>query len=107
VTVAYRYASFRTRTTWPLASALVAYNATFLLGFLDFVSSTCIALLLGAACIVWRDRYPKRTIAAAAVVAIVLFFCHLMGLLFFFVLIAGHELERSLMSHEPCRVLGI
>lgn len=98
--VAYSRATFRTHAAWPLASALVAYNATFLLGFLNFVAGIGIALLVGAAWIAWRDRYPKRMIAAAGVGTIALFFCHLVGLLFFFVLIAGYELDRSL--RRPC-----
>jgi hypothetical protein len=105
-TVAYSRATFRTRSAWPLASGLVAYNATFLLGFLNFVASIGIALLLGAAWIAWRDRYPKRTLASAGVGVIALFFCHLMGLLFFFLLIAGHELDRSVTDHGNRRSLG-
>ena len=79
---------------WPLASGLVAYNATLLLGFLNFVAAIGIALLLAAGWIAWRERHPARTVALATVGAVALFFCHLMGLLFFFVLIAGHELEQ-------------
>ncbi|HEX4173387.1 MAG TPA: hypothetical protein VHY82_13030, partial [Acetobacteraceae bacterium] len=105
-TVAYSRATFRTEAAWPLASALVAYNATFLLGFLNFVAGIGIALLLGAAWIAWRDRYPKRMVAAAGIGTIGLFFCHLMGLLFFFILIAGHELDRSLTDQENRNAFG-
>ena len=66
-----------------------------LLGFLNFVAAIGIALLLAAAWIAWRERHPARTAALAAIGTVALFFCHLMGLLFFFVLIAGYELERS------------
>ena len=99
-TVAYSRASFRTPAAWPLASALVAYNATFLLGFLNFVASIGIALLFGASWIAWRDRYPTQVVAATWIGTIALFFCHLMGLLFFFVLIVGHELDQLLTN--PC-----
>src|SRR5206468_3412952 len=57
-TIAYSRAVFGVRSLWPLASALVAYNATLLLGFLNFVASLGLALLLAAAWIVWRNRYP-------------------------------------------------
>jgi hypothetical protein len=92
--VAYSRAVFRTEAAWPLASALVAYNATFLLGFLNFVAGIGIALLLGAAWIVWRDQYPKGMAVIASFGTVSLFFCHLAGLLFFFMLIGGYELER-------------
>jgi len=85
--VAYSRSNFGVWSAWPLASALVAYNATFLLGFLNFVAGIGMALLFGAAWIAWRDRYPKLVAIIANVGTIALFFCHLMGLLFFCVLI--------------------
>jgi hypothetical protein len=93
-TIAYSRATFGIRSAWPLASALVAYNAALLLGFINFVTALGIALLIAAGWIKWRDEYPRRTVALAAVGTIVLFFCHLMGLVFFYILIAGYELER-------------
>ena len=72
---------------------MVAYNATLLLGFVNFAVAIGIALLLAAAWITWRDRYPRRTVAVAVIGTVALFFCHLMGLVFFFALIAGHELQ--------------
>ena len=92
-TIAYSRANFRMRSAWPLASGLVAYNATLLLGFVNFVAAIGIALLLAAAWIAWRDRYPRRTVALACIGTVALFFCHLMGLVFFYALIAGHELQ--------------
>jgi hypothetical protein len=93
-TIAYSRAVFGVYSPWPLASGLVAYNATLLLGFLNFTAAIGIALLLAAGWIAWRERHPARTLALATVGAVALFFCHLMGLLFFFVLIAGHEFEQ-------------
>ena len=93
-TIAYSRAVFGRCSLWPLASGLVAYNATLLLGFLNFVAAIGMALLLAAAWIEWRDRHPLRVVALAPVGCVALFFCHLMGLLFFYVLIAGYELQR-------------
>jgi hypothetical protein len=103
--VAYSRATFRTWSAWPLASALVAYNATFLLGFLNFVAAIGLALLLGAAWITWRDRYPKLIAIIATVGTVALFFCHLMGVLFFYVLIAGYELERLWAARKKPNVV--
>jgi hypothetical protein len=91
-TFAYSRAVFGTRSLWPLASALVAYNGTLLLGFLNFVAGAGLALLLAAAWIAWRERYPVRIIALATVGAVALFFCHLMSLIFCTILIGAHEL---------------
>jgi hypothetical protein len=102
-TVAYSRALFGRCTAWPLASGLVVYNATLLLGFLNFVAAIGIALLLGAGWIAWRERHPVGVTVLAACGAVVLFFCHLMGLLFFFVLIAGYELEQ--LWRDPFTVL--
>jgi hypothetical protein len=92
-TIVYSRAVFGGFSLWPLASGLVAYNATVLLGFLNFVAAVGLALLLAAAWIAWRDRYPRRIVVLAAAGCIALFFCHLLGLLFFYLLIAGYELQ--------------
>ncbi len=92
-TIAYSRAAYATRSPWPFASALLAYNSTLLLGFLNFVASIGIALLLAAGWIAWRDRHPRRVIVLTSLGAILLFFCHLVGLIFLFVLVAGYELE--------------
>jgi hypothetical protein len=94
-TVAYSRAVFGCYSPWPLASGLVAYNATLLLGFLNFVAAIGIALLVAAGWITWRQRHPVRAAVLATVGTTLLFFCHLMGLLFFYVLVAGFEFEQQ------------
>jgi hypothetical protein len=93
-TITYNRATFRTGSVWPLASALVAYNATLLLGFLNFAIGMGLALLYAAGWIAWRERYPRAVIALATLATSTLFFCHLMALVIFYVLIAGFELEQ-------------
>jgi hypothetical protein len=92
-TIAYSRATFGAASAWPLASGLIAYNATLLLGFLNFVAAIGLAFLLAAGWIAWRERHPRGTVLLAAIGTIALFFCHLMGLVFFYVLIAGYELS--------------
>ncbi|HME26175.1 MAG TPA: hypothetical protein VKI44_33415 [Acetobacteraceae bacterium] len=111
-TIAYSRATFGTASAWPLASGLVAYNGAILLGFMNFVAAIGIALLLAAGWIAWRDRYPLRTVAFASVGTVVLFFCHLMGLVFFYALIAGYELaqfwsQRTGLAAIRARVLAL
>jgi hypothetical protein len=77
---------------WALAVGLVVYNSCLLGGFLNFQISIGVALLLAAAWLRWREHRPAWTIALAISGAPVLFACHLMGLLFFALLIGGAEL---------------
>ena len=81
---------------WCMAVGLIAYNGTLLEGFLNFNLAAGLALLLAAAWLRWRERYPAATIGLAAAGGIALFVCHLMGLLFFGVLLGGAELARLL-----------
>jgi hypothetical protein len=91
--VALHRALFGRRSFWPLASVLVAYNSGFLLGFLNFQFGAGLAMLCAAAWLTWRESRPAATIAGAAAVSILLFFCHLMGLVFFLVLIGSAEMR--------------
>ncbi len=85
-------AAFGRWSFWPLAGGLVAYNTLFLLGFMNFLIGIGAALLVAAAWIAYRDRFPVWTIVGAVAAALVLFFIHLFGLMFFALLIGAHEL---------------
>jgi hypothetical protein len=89
--LALHRALFKRRSFWPLASGLVAYNSTFLLGFLNWQIGSGLAMLFAAAWLTWRERRPVATIVAASAASIVLFFCHLMGVAFFLALIGSAE----------------
>lgn len=89
--LALHRALFGRRSFWPLASGLVAYNSTFLLGFLNWQIGSGLAMLFAAAWLSWRERRPVATIMGAATASVVLFFCHLMGLAFFLALIGSAE----------------
>ena len=90
--VAYHRALTGRLSYWPLGSVLFAYNGALLRGFLNFVVSVGLALLLAAVWIAWRDRRPSPAIVIGVAGAVALFFCHLVGLLFFAILIGSHEL---------------
>jgi hypothetical protein len=91
--IALHRAYFRRRSFWPLGSGLVAYNCTFLLGFLNWQISSGLAMLCAAGWLSWRERYPIATIIGAMAATVLLFFCHLMGLVFFLALIGSAELN--------------
>ncbi len=89
--IAYSRAALGRRSLWPVASAIVAYNATFLLGFLNFQISLGLALLAGAGWCVWGDRRPLATTLGGALCATALFFCHIFGVMFLGVIIGARE----------------
>jgi hypothetical protein len=91
--VAYSRAVFAARHYWAAASVLVAYNVTFLLGFLNFLLSLALALLCAAGWIAGRERRPRLTLALALPATAILFLAHLMGLAFFLILVASSEVE--------------
>lgn len=88
---------------WSLSVGLVAYNSCLLGGFLNFQIGIGVALLLAAAWLRWRERRPVWAIASATLGAPILFACHLMGLVFFALLVGGAELFR--LSRDPSGVL--
>ncbi|HEY4172590.1 MAG TPA: hypothetical protein VGM42_06135, partial [Rhodopila sp.] len=79
---------------WSLGAGLVAYNSCLLYGFLNFTIALGLALLLAAGWLRWREDRPVRAIALAVAGAPVLFVCHLMGLVFFGLLIGSAELVQ-------------
>ena len=79
---------------WSFGVGVVAYNGCLLYGFLNFSIGLGLALLLAAAWLRWRDVLPFRTIMLAMVGAVALFACHLMGLIFFALLIGSAEASR-------------
>ncbi len=99
-TIAYSRAVFGQRTWWSLGVGLVAWNQSSLFGFLNFTAGLGLGMLLAAAWIAWRDRFPVRTLALALAGAVVLFFCHLMGLICFALLIGPHELRRERLGRR-------
>lgn len=105
-TIAYSRAVFGTRSLWPLGSALIAYNGTLLLGFLNFVAGIGLALLLSSAWIKWRELFPWQTIVLACAGAAGLFFCHLMSVVFCALLIGGYEAEMLWQKRNPWRALA-
>ncbi|MEO8716275.1 MAG: hypothetical protein ABI369_14805, partial [Acetobacteraceae bacterium] len=93
--VLYTQAVFARRSYWSMSVCLVACNGLFLLGFLSFQLAVGLALVCAAAWLRWREAHPVATVALGAICAVLLFFSHLMGLLFFLILLASHEIERA------------
>lgn len=90
--VVYHRVAFGCRSYWPLASGLVAYNAAFFMGFMNFLLSLGLALVGAAAWIALRRRQRSgwKTLAGASA-AVATFFTHIFGLAFLFLLIGAEE----------------
>lgn len=101
-------AYFGRRSFWPLAAGLVACNYTFLFGFLNWQIGSGLAMLSAAAWLRWRETRPIATVLGGALAAIVLFFCHLLGVAFFLLLIGSAEL-RAMRSARAAwvRIAGL
>jgi hypothetical protein len=98
--IMFSRALFGSRTYWSLASCTVSANGLFLLGFLNFQLSIGIAFISAAAWIIWQEFYPIRIMFLASICGALLFFSHLMGLVFYIILIASYELHAALSNHR-------
>ncbi|HEU0215877.1 MAG TPA: hypothetical protein VFQ90_04395 [Stellaceae bacterium] len=79
---------------WPLSAALVAFNAGFLLGFMNFLYGLGAAFAVAALWLRWREQRPVAVIFGAAIGAVIVFFCHIAALALLAALIAGVEADR-------------
>lgn len=89
--VLYSRAAFGRWSYWPIAGALMGYNALFLLGFLNFTTGIAMALLTAAAWIGLRETRPALAVALTFLGIAATFFTHIFGILFCFVLVGAHE----------------
>lgn len=106
--VALHRAYFGKISPWPLGGALAGYSLTFLLGFLNWQIGSGLAMLAAAGWLQWRERAPLACVAISAVLAGVLFFCHLSALGFFLVLIGSADLAAMLQERRVVRrALGL
>jgi hypothetical protein len=104
--LAYHRALAGRLSYWPLGIVLFVWNAALLRGFLNFVLSLGLAQLLAAVWLIGREKRPALVIPVGACGAVVLFFCHLTGLLYFAILIGGHELNMLLTVRWRMKPIG-
>lgn len=90
--VFYSRAVWGRRTYWAIASALMAYNALFLMGFMNFLIGAGLGMAAAAAWITLREHRPAAATAATALLALAVFFSHIYGVVFCAILIGSHEL---------------
>jgi hypothetical protein len=102
--VALSYAYFQRRSFWQIAAGFAAFNALFLMGFMNFELGIGLAMWGAAAWIRYRERYPAATIVSGVVVATLVFFFHMFGFCFYALLIGSYELAVIFRTGVHTRV---
>ena len=90
-TVAYSRAAFRSVSLWSLGAGLIAYNECLMLGFLNFSAAIGLALVFAAAWVRWHDVDRLLSSILAAVGCVVLFFFHVLALVYFSCIVVSHD----------------
>jgi hypothetical protein len=101
-TIALHDAIFARYSWWPLASAVIAYNAALLAGFLSFAVAIGFALIGAAGWIRWRHR-PWQQCLAVALIASIIFFIQAIAVVFLFLIIGGFEINESCRAGRDAR----
>jgi hypothetical protein len=97
--VLYARAAFGRWTWWSLGAGVVAYNALFFLGFMNFLLGLGVGFAGAAAWVVLRRQGRNVTAAlVGAVIGLCAFFCHLIGFGCFALLIGAREAEPLLVD---------
>ena len=102
-TILYSQTVFGRQSYWPLGVCLTACNGLFLLGFVNFQLGVGLALICAGAWRKWRDIRPLAAVVLGVGSAVILFFSHLMGLLFFLILIIAYEIEKGRNGYRQDR----
>ena len=95
-TVAYSRSQFGRFDLWSYGSFVVAYNALFILGFVNQLISFGLALLTLAAYLALVKQNWLLAHLVAALLAVLVFFSHVLGLAVLLVMLSLHKLERVL-----------
>jgi hypothetical protein len=89
-TVVLHRSLFGRRSLWPFAAVLVVYNHLLFAGFLNYMVGLGVALL-GAALWVRTAPRPIAQLVAATVLGVMLFFCHIIALVAYGLLLFAIE----------------
>jgi hypothetical protein len=104
-TITLRYVVVGHVGLWPILSFLLIYNHAFYWGFLNFLFTAGLALFAFAAWIGLRERPSSTRLIIFSLVAVILFYGHLFGLLIYGVLVLGFEVRRAWQNRHDRSVL--
>jgi len=91
-------AMFGRRSYWPLSAGLIIYNNIFLLGFLNYLLGIGLAMIGASAWISQMSFLRQRRIVVAVIFSLSLFFCHIVAVLFYLLLIGAWQLAAAVES---------
>jgi hypothetical protein len=94
--VALHWSLYRRTTLWPLVAALFLHNWIFVFGFLNYVFGIGLMLWGMALWIVLAERPPARRLAGGTLIALAVFFAHMVAFGLYAIVVAGFELQRAL-----------
>lgn len=94
-TLSLRWVVHREIGVWPVIVFLFLYNHALLWGFLNYLFAAGLAMLTFSAWIALRDRPAWMRVALFSLLAVVLYFSHILGLFVFGLLLFGYELHKS------------
>jgi hypothetical protein len=89
------YAIHRRASLVPAAAFLLSYNFLLAWGFLNYLASVSLAVILFAGWIATPNWPRRRRAAVFAVLAGLLYLCHLMAFAAYLLLVGGFELARA------------
>jgi hypothetical protein len=94
------YALHRRVSLVPALAFLLCYNYLLARGFLSYIFSACLAVMLFAGWIATADRAGWRRSAVFAVGATIVYFCHAFGFFTYGIMVAGYEIGRAVRNRE-------
>ena len=106
---------FNRLSFWPLSAVLVVYNQLLFLGFLNFLIGLGLALVGAALWARTLERSVGRLVTAVGL-AVVLFFCHLIALACYGLILVALEVARAsetapgarpVSCPRPARLIGV
>ena len=100
---AVNWALYRKVSLWPLFAVLTLYSLPLEWGFLDFLFAAALAVHFFALWILSEDWQPRWRIPLFVFLNLALFFAHILGFLFFGLLIGAYELGLFIFA-KPRRV---
>jgi hypothetical protein len=90
----------------PAIAFLITYNYVLALGFLNYLFSACLAVMLFALWIATARCRPAWRMALFAPLAVILYFSHVLGFIAYGILVFGYELARA-WRIRPWRAVAI
>ncbi len=89
------YAIHRRRSAVPLAAFLISYNHVLAWGFLNQLLTMCLAVMAFAGWIATRRWHRWARAGLFSALALILYFCHLVGFGMYGLMLVGYELGRT------------